>query len=55
MCSRMGQNLWKTAFNKLGENITSRFFVDCLPQILLDPFLDTWSHITKYYMFVLNV
>ena len=45
-------NLWKTAFEKfegvwsaLGRPYPFKFFKDCLPQILLGPFLNTLSHI----------
>ena len=38
-----GRNLWSASV----EHITSKFPQKALPQILLDPFLNTFPHISK--------
>ena len=40
---KIKQNLWKTAFEKTGGIWSAS--ADCLPQILLGPFLNTFSHL----------
>ena len=53
-------NLWKTAFKKfdgvwsaLGEPYLFKFFIGCLAQILLDPFLNALTQIA--FIFKLNM
>ena len=43
------QPLWKTAFKFcLSRPYPFKFFKGCLPQILLGPFLNTWTHLLLF-------
>ena len=55
------QNLWKTAFKKfdgiwsaLSRPYSFKFFKGCLPQILLGPFLNTLTHVSRLRCDILN-